>query len=492
MPSDCQSRQSDFDMRGGGRTEALKVTTERLPDCKVKMTVEIEPARVDEPLRRVARRVSQQFNVPGFRPGKAPFNVVVRRFGRDALLDEVVNKEGQAWYEEALEEAELEPYDQAQLEITSYDPLTMAFTMPVAPVVDLGEYRDIRLDWEPPTVSDEEVEKELARLQKKSATLEPRDRPAEMEDVTTLDIEGRIGDEVVVNAEERAVTLNPDISYPVAGFAAKIVGMSPGEEREFALTYPEDHPNAAWRGKEAHFQVHMHGLKVWVTPELDDELAKTMGGYETLDEWRANVRQELETQALREAESTYANAVLDALIAQAHIEFPNIVLENELDRLVEERDQALKERGLGLENYLIMTGTSREAYRESLQENAVRRVRRGLTLAKLIETEEFQVSDADMVAEFERLKEALGEGAESFEEAFSLEALRTPLHDNLLTRAAMDALKAIARGEYVPQAAPDSAEEEAESTETAAEVTTEVAAAVTDEVSTDQDSESDE
>ncbi len=466
----------------------MKVTTERLPDCKVKITVEIEPARVDEPLRRIARRISQQVRIPGFRPGKAPFNVVVRRFGREALLEEVVEKEGQTWYEEALKEAELEPYDQAQLEVASYDPLVMTFTVPVAPLVDLGEYRDIRLEWEPPVVSDEDVEKELARLQQKSASLEPRDRPAELEDVVTLDIKGRIGDEVVVDVEERAVTLNPDVNYPVVGFAEKIVGLSPGQDHEFTLTYPEDHPNAAWRAKDAHFKVHVHSLKVWVTPELDDELAKTMGDYETLDEWRASVRQDLEAEALTQVEDAYANRAVDALTAQAHIEFPTTVVEKELDRMIEEMDQSLQRRGLGLENYLIMIGKSKEEYRESQQESAERRVRHGLALAELIKVEGLKVPKADIDTEIDRLTKALGDKVENFEQTFPLDELHKSLHNSLLTKAAIDTLKAIARGEYAPEAQPKPGEEETEPAETTTETTEEK----TDEVPSDQAPGSDE
>ena len=133
----------------------MKVTTERLPDCKVKLTVEDEPKQVQKPLRETARELARQYRIPGFRPGKAPLSVIVRRFGQETLLKEVVESEKQNWYEKALEEAELAPIGQAQLEVTSYEPLIMTFTLPVAPTVELGSYRDIRLDWEPSPVSDE-------------------------------------------------------------------------------------------------------------------------------------------------------------------------------------------------------------------------------------------------------------------------------------------------------------------------------------------------
>ena len=478
----------------------MKVTTERLPDCEVKLTVEIEAERLEKPLRQMARELSHQVRIPGFRPGRAPFNVIVRRLGREALLGEVVEREGQSWYEEALEEAEMEPYDKAQAEITSYDPLVMTFTLPVAPVVDLGKYRDLRLDWQPPVVSDEDVEKELARLQQATASLEPRERPAELEDVVTLDIEGRIGDEVVVDVQERAVTLKPGINYPLAGFAEKIVGSSPGEDREFSLTYPADHPNAAWAGQEAHFKVHMHNLKVRVTPELDDELARTMGDYETLDEWRASIREQLEAKALEQAEHDYADSVVDALVEQAHIEFPATVVERQLDSMMEEADESLQQRGLGLENYLVMTGQNREDYRESLRETAEKRTKRGLALTELIEVERLEVSETDIEAEIDRMAKAVGDQGENFRKVFDNEKMRESLRNGLLSQAALETLKDMARGEYVPQDTPEPEPEEEgegkpapedELAEMVQEVTEESAKEEIDEAPSDEASVSD-
>ena len=449
----------------------MKVTKERLPDCEVKLTVEIESKQLDKSMRQTARRLARQVRVPGFRPGKAPFNVILRRFGREALIEEMLEKEGQGWYEKALEEAELEPYGQAQFNTDSFDPLVLAFTLPVEPVVKLGDYREIRLEWESPQVSDEDVEKELARLQQEKAKLEPGERPAELEDMATLDVKGRIGDELVVDLSERPVTLNPDINYPVIGFADKIVGMSIGEDREFTLVYPEDHANAAWAGKEANFEVHMRGLKVWVTPDLDDELAKEMGDYETLDEWRSAVRKELEAAALNEVESKYADTAIEALVAQSQIEFPAVMVERELDNMVREMDQSLQQRGLGLDNYLSMIGQDKDEHRESLRENAQKRVRGGLALSELIKAESLQVSESEIEAEIDRMAEDLGEQEESFRQLFAMDEMRESLRGKLLSQAAVDVLKEIARGEYMPPPSEPEVEEETEETEAAAEET---------------------
>jgi trigger factor len=468
--------------------ETLRVTAERLPDCEARLTVEIEPALVETPLRQVARKLSRRVRVPGFRPGRAPYRIIERRFGREALLDEVIEQEGQNWYEQALEEADLEPYGQAQLQVTSHDPLVMTFTLPVEPVVDLAEYRDIRIEWQPPTVSDDEVEEELARQHQKASSLEPVDRPAKLEDVATLDVQGYIGDEAVVELKERDITLNPDINYPVAGFAEQIIDMEAGQDREFTLTYPQDHPNAAWAGKEVRFTVRMHSLKSWVTPELDDELAKTMGDYETLDDWRAGIRKELEAQALEQAEQEYADSAVDALVEQARIEFPAILVERQLDSMLKDVDQTMQQRGLGLDNYLIMTGQSREGYRESQRENAENRVKRGLALTELVQAEALEVMDNDIDQDIARMAEALGDEAENFRQLFEREEMRDSVRSNLLTQAALDTLKSIARGEYVPQVSPEPKEEE----EVEEELTPDVAVAEIEKEVTEEATAKDE
>jgi len=447
----------------------LKVTTERLPDCEVKLVVEIDSQSVEKALRQTARQLAREMRFPGFRPGKAPFNVVLRRFGREALIDETLEKEGQAWYERALEEVSLEPFGRAQLETTSYDPLVLTFSVPVEPVIDLGCYHDIRLEWQAPQVTDEDVGREMQRLQQQKAKLEPVERVAQLEDVAVLDAQGRIDDELVVDLSERPVTLNPDINYPVIGFAEKIVGMSPGQERTFTLTYPEDHANAAWAGREAQFEVHMYGLKAWVAPELTDALAQSVGDYSTLIEWRAAVRQELQAEAEHQAEHDYADRAVVALAEQASIEFPAVMVERELDSMLQEKDQSLQQRGLGLDNFLVMTRQSKEDYRESLRDSAKRRVQRGLALAELIRAEGLAVSEAQVDAEIERMAQSLGDEAEKFREFLATDEMRDSVRNNLLSQAAVDTLKAIVKGEYTPPAgrqgeslAPDAQTEAAE------------------------------
>jgi trigger factor len=446
--------------------DTLKVTTERLPNCEVKLTVEMDAQRVNNAMRRAARGLARDVKIPGFRSGKAPFKVILRRFGQEALMDEVLGAEGQSWYDQALEEVELEPFGQAGLEVSSYEPLVLTFTLPVEPVVELGNYRDIRLDWEPPQVTDEEVEEELERLRRENARLRSVDRPIQLEDVVTMDVAGRLDGELIVDMEERPITLNPEISYPVPGFAEKVVGMTVGDDREFSITYPQDHANAAWAGREATFRVHLHAVKAWEAPELSDELARDAGDVESLDEWRAAVRQELEEAAQQQAEHDYANDAVGALAEQSQIEYPAVMVERELDGMMQEMDQSLRQRGLGLENFLVMTGRSEDEYRDSMRETAEDRVRRGLALGKLVEAEGLEVSEEEIDAEIERMAEGLGDEAEKFREFLATDEMRDSVRNRLVSQAAVDLLTEIARGEYTPPEAEDIDDESADTENT--------------------------
>jgi trigger factor len=184
-----------------------------------------------------------------------------------------------------------------------------------------------------------------------------------------------------------------------------------------------------------------------------------MGDHETLDDWRASVREELEAQALEQAEQEYVDSAVEALVEQAHIEYPAITVERQLDSMLEDVDQSLQQRGLGLDNYLIMTGQSREDYRESQREAAENRVRRGLVLAELVQAEALEVTENDD-DEIARLAEAAGDAGENLRQIFLEEKMRHSLRYSLLNQAALDTLKAIARGEYVPKPSPEPKDEE--------------------------------
>lgn len=465
----------------------MQVTAERLENCQVELTIEVDEERVEQELRRVARRVSKQKRIRGFRPGKAPYDVVLRFFGKDALYQKALENLLQPVFKEALEKEGIEQFAQAELLDVQFEPMVLKMAVPVAPVVELGDYRQLRLTPPEVTVSDEEVEAALKIIQAQHGQWQPVERPAQLEDQAILNIESMVDGEVVLSNQERALLLKTEASYPLPGFSEQIVGMVIGEDRVFDLTYPENLANEKLAGKVSHFKVHLHDLKELLLPELDDDLAKTVGDFETFDELKARVRENLEAEAKQEAESRFTSEALTATVDRAQIEFPLVLLERELDGLLEEQDRVLRQRqSLTLDDWLEINKKSKEEYRDELRPRAVERLKRGLVLGKVAELEGIKVEEEEVGDRIERLSAAFGEQADKARDIFSSPDNMRSVASDLLTDKALQHLAAIAKGEVEDETA---GLEEAQASEDEVETPAEDEEAV--EIEPVEDSEAD-
>lgn len=417
----------------------MKVTTERSENCQVALTIQVGEERTEQALRKSARRLSKKVSIPGFRQGKIPYHVMLERFGKKALLGGVLDELIQEVYEEALEETELEPVAKASIQDIQLEPLTIKVMVPVAPLVDLGDYRQMRLDPPEVTVGDAEVEGALERIRRENAQWWPVDRPTQLGDMATVDIKGTVDGKVVMDGE-KSLRLSANSPYPFPGFNEKLVGLEIGEERKFTLAIPNDFPKLDLTGKEVHLKVHLRDLKKQVLPDIDDDLARTIGNYETLGELKEVLRKDLEAQAEREAEERFASEVFDVVLEGARIEFPPMLLEQEIDEILEEREKRLQREDLSLSEYLSMKGQSEEEYREEIRPLAEDRLRHALALGEVVKLE----------------------GLESSPEERKPQGKGPPLPEEmLLAQKALRRLAAIAKGE-AEEVAEETPSEEAE------------------------------
>jgi len=373
----------------------LKVETARLENCQVALTIEVDEERTEQALRNAARHISQRARIPGFRPGKAPYNVVVRRFGKEALYQQVVDELGDSIYKEALEEAGLEPFSQATLTDYQIEPLVLKLVVPIAPVVELGDYRQMRLEPEEETAREEEIDEALRRIQEQNTLWEPVKRPAQWGDLAIVDIEGTVKGELVIGNKGRELILEADSPHPLPGFSEKLLGMAVDEQREFTLTYPEDSENKKLAGQQAHFKVHLQELKEQVVPGMDDDLARTVGDYETLEDLKAELRRDLQAKA----EERFATRALTALVERSKIEFPSLLLEREIDDWLKDLDLGLKKQGLNLDNYLQMRKLTKEEFRKEISPEVEERLKRSLALGKFVELEGLDIESDERVSE---------------------------------------------------------------------------------------------
>jgi trigger factor len=463
----------------------MKVTTERMEDCQVKIVVEMDAADIDKELRQTARKLSRQYTVPGYRRGKAPYHAVLRVFGRDVVQQQALEDFGNELYDQALEEIEYEPYEVGELQDVEWDPFRMTILLPIHPEVELGDYRALRVPFEPEEITEERIEDYLKEIQQNNAQWIPVDRAAALNDMVVIDAEGKIGDETVLESTEREMILEEGSHIPLPGFHAELVGMSPGEEKTFVLTYPEDDPREEVAGKEAEFTAKLHTIKEQDLPPLDDDLALMVGDYDSLDALKTAVRENLETEALQRVEGEYLDAVLEAMIEGAiKIEYPPQAVDREADLVMNQMERNLASTGLQLDNYLTMIGKTREMYRREMRPSAEERLKKRLVLNQVAKEEGLQADPEEIEAEIDRLSEMLGDEADQMREVLDTPEGRLSIAEDLVIAQVQERIKQIARGEAPPlEVTETEAESQAETeTEPEAEVAAEPEAGLAEEM----------
>jgi trigger factor len=433
----------------------LNIVTQRNDDCTLTLTAEVEDERVQSALRTAARDISRRYPIPGFRPGKAPYETVLRQVGESALYEAALEKLGQKVYEEALDQEKIEAFAPGSLDDVQLKPMVLKFTIPLKPVVDLGDHRALRVEYTPPAVSDEALNDALERLREQQAVLEPVERPAGLQDVAVLDVNGYLNtgenpSDFLLADKDVALLLDEKADWPVVGFAPQVAGMKAGDQKKFDLTFPEDYANESLRGQTAHFEVTCKEVKNRTLPEWSDDLAREIGDYESLEDLRAKVKADLIQQAERNSGRDYTREVVDKLVEQATVKYPPVLLERELDDMLEDLDRRLREQRLTLDDYLKIEKKTKEALREEYKPQAESRLKRALVLSTVVELEGLEVSNEDIENQIAALSAPFGEHADKLRQTFSSDAGRRMLASDVLTNKALARLTALAKGEIVP------------------------------------------
>jgi len=427
----------------------LKITTEPLGNRQLLLTIQVDEERTQQAMRQVARRIAKEVRIPGFRKGKAPYDRIVQRYGEDTLRKEAADMLVQDVYREALEEEGIESYAAGVLDEVILNPLTFEFIVPLHPTVDLGDYRSFRLTYPRVEPRREEIRLALERMRQENAVLEPVERPAALHDVAVIDLVGRTDKgEVFFKDDNVHVLLDARNSYLAPGFAEAIVGMEVGEERTLVLTLPDDFPREDLRGEEAEFTVTLVELYERILPDLDDDLARTVGNFDSLAELRQHVEQQLRQAARERADREYTEQVLEAIIRRARIEYPPVMLEQELDEVVKEIEQAVKrEERLSLDDYLRIRGRTMEELREELKPQAEARLKRALVLSEVIRLEGLEVSEEEIGAHIEKIGALWRGQADEVRSSLNSDKGRQAVRSHLLAQKAVQRLVAIAKGD---------------------------------------------
>jgi len=426
----------------------LKVTREDEVQRQTVLNIEMEEPDLDSYLQRAYQRVSQKVKVPGFRPGKAPRAVVERVIGRESLLQEALEFMVPEATAKAIEQEAIEAGAQPDVELIGTDPVSIKATVPLLPLVETGDYSSIRVLWVAPAVSDEQINDALEEIRKQSAVWNPVERPAQIGDQVVMDLLGVVDGETLLDQQDGPFILSEE-PMPIPGFGQALVGLSTGETREFALTFPEDYLSEAMAGKECLFTVTAKETKEQKLPDLDDEFAKGAGeGFDTLDALKDNIRQQLQDELEHQDQHQYEDLVLDELAIIGSVELPSIIVERAIDHHLEEIQETIGRRlgrAITLEEYIEVTKKTEEELREETRETVEQQLRRSYLISEVSQTEGIEASEEDIEAEIDTMATTSGEQGEQVRQMFMIQENRDSVARSIRSRHTVEHLVAIAK-----------------------------------------------
>jgi len=459
----------------------LATQIEKLDNHTARLVVEVAQERVEKAMQQAAQRISRQVNIPGFRRGKAPYKIILQRVGAENVLNEAIDQLGNDVFREALDETKLEPYAPGTLENIETDPtLKLTFVVPLRPVVELNNYRDVRVPYTEPEVEDEAVNRTMKQLQDRRAVIEPASRPAQIGDQVKAHVNGeRIhppheliheeGEEDEAEAateeghdhdhehtdqfidQEVTVVLTEDDQEEriIPGFSQHIVGMNAGDKKQFTIEFPADYKDEGLAAHKFNFDVEVQEIQSRTLPILNDDFAKQVSNNEseTLLDLRIEVRKDLQEAAKREAESKYSDEVLQQIVDQASVKYPEDMVEEYIDDILQNIDRNLRERGLSLDDYRKIEGKDEQALRAEYRDQAVQRLKRALVLGSVVDKENLDVSDSDVEAQIDKMTEQFGDQAAVFRQMMASDQNRANIAMDMITNRALERVMAIARGE---------------------------------------------
>jgi len=422
----------------------VKVTNEKTENSQAFLTIEMESAEVEESLEKSYQHLVRKADIPGFRKGKAPRAILERYIGRESLLEDALNNLIPEAYEKAIKEQKIEAIAQPHIEITQTEPVVFKVTVPLPPNVELGDYHHIQVTPEPVEVTEDDVNAVIEQLRHQHATWEPVERSVEFNDLVVLDIESNIEDKPFISRKAVQYQVLRDLPFPAPGFAGQLPGMKKNEEKEFKLQFPSDFPRSELAGKEASFKVKITEIKQERLPELDDEFARGVSpDFKTLDSLRERVSADLKFRAEEKARIDFEERAIEAVVDLAELEFPPILVEQEIIRLLNQR---LQRGDQGLEEYLRHINKTEEELREELRPLATKRVIRSLVLGKIAEEEKVEVSDSEVDAEIENMLKNTTDNKDELQKFLSTPQSRESIEQLLITRKTIQRLAEIAKG----------------------------------------------
>jgi trigger factor len=435
----------------------MKTSVRELPDSRVRVDVDVEPADLDKRLERTARGLAREMRVPGFRQGKVPPQMVLQRVGREAVMEQTLRDSLPEWYETALLETGISPVGDPKLDVPSMpgegEPLSFSIEVAVRPQARLGEYRGLEVGRAEPEVPGEAVDAELNRLREGLASLRPVEREAREGDFLLVDYRGMSDGEPIEGADARDFLLELGADGVLEGFDEALIGSVAGDQREARVRFPNDYRPDRLAGTDATFEVAVKEVREKQLPELDDEFATQASEFDTLDELRDDIAAKLGEVAERRADEQFREAAVDAAVDASDVDVPEEVVTARATEMWERVERSLEARGVPADSYLRMQGRAREQVIEEAKPDAEQQLKREAVLSAVAEAEGLQATDAELADSLRHAAEHEGVAPEKLVERLRSTGRDALLREDLRLRKAADSIAESAKPIPLEQAA---------------------------------------
>ncbi|HHV46531.1 MAG TPA: trigger factor [Tissierellia bacterium] len=388
---------------------------------KISFNIELGAEEFEKAVQNAYLKNRNKFNIPGFRKGKAPRKIIELNYGEGVFYDEALNSILPKAYEEAIERFKFEPVDNPEIDIESIEkgkPVIISVEVTVKPEVKLGDYKNIEVEKVEYNVTEEDVERELKTVQEMNARIiDASDRETKEGDILIIDYKGFVDGEQFEGGTAEKQRLEIGSKTFIPGFEEQLIGKKKGDAVKINVTFPEDYFEENLKGKEATFEVVIHEVKEKQLPELDDEFAKDVSEFDTLEEYKNHIKEELEKNAKNREKIEFENKVIEKVVDSSEVDIPEVMIEHQIEHEIEEFNYRLKMQGLDLEKYLQLTGSKLEDLKEQLKPIAEKRVKTELVFEAIGKAENIVATDEDIDLELEKIaKEYKQENVEQFKE----------------------------------------------------------------------------
>jgi trigger factor len=422
----------------------MSVKVENVEKNVVKLTIEVDAKKFEEGIHKSFIKNRKMFNIPGFRKGKAPRKIIETYYGEAVFYEDAINIVCPEEYDNAVKETKIEPVDHPEIDIDQIgngENLIFTAKVTVKPDFELGEYKGIEVEKIEYNVTEEDIETKIGQMQLDNARLiAVEDRPVQKGDIVVIDYEGFVAGEAFEGGKGEKQELEIGSGQFIPGFEEQLIGKKSDEEVEVNVTFPEEYNSEELAGKDAMFKVKVHEIKFRELPKLDDEFAKDVSEFDTLEELRENTKKKLIEEAENKTKIAKENAVLGKIVEVTDIDIPEVMIKNQVKNMVKDYEMRMSMQGINMEQYFQITGMTRETFEKQFEEDAKKQIKTNLILEKINEIENIDITEEDIEKHLAKMAETYKMELEKVKDIFKGEEGKDKIKNDLSIEKVVDML----------------------------------------------------